>query len=210
MKKVIDEIPSAMAAMATRVSVIEGSLLSVDKTLALILVKLEERSSLEKTPETPLGGSQIRKISQDSGGGSNENTEGPGEGSGAIRAVRRIACFVKPSLMQLRSTFSVGSFMRPMATFRSSPSPTAADSGQHLVGSVKGGHSQLFHTDSSWPKGNRKSRPLTPEQVNDYRTKRKCFKCSQPYTPLHKCASKYLSVIIGAEEEYEGELNDEG
>ncbi|KAH6778749.1 hypothetical protein C2S52_009986 [Perilla frutescens var. hirtella] len=172
MKKVIDEIQSTMAAMATRVSVVEGGL---------------QPAIRERIPD-----SEMTDV------------------FAAIRAARRIARSVKPSLMLPKSTFSAGPFSRPTTTFRSSPSPTAADSGQHPAGSVKGGQSQLSHTGSSWPRGNRKSRHLTPEQVDDYRAKGKCFKCSQPYTPLHKCASKYLSVIIGAEEKDEGEVNDEG
>lgn len=81
MEKVIDEIQAALSAMSTRVSVVEGSLSSVDKSLALILAKLEKRSALEEMPETPGGSQTENKSRQQSGGSSNENSEGSGGGS---------------------------------------------------------------------------------------------------------------------------------
>ncbi|KAH6797171.1 hypothetical protein C2S52_021725 [Perilla frutescens var. hirtella] len=334
MEKVIDEIQSAMDTMSTRVSVVEVSLTSVDKTIAPILARLEERSSSEKTPMTSPSGSQTRNKSlQDSRGGSNGNTEGSGDGSGdphvtsnmprmdlplfdghdplpwlaqakqyfmvhrtplceraqltpiamtgrsmfwaqwvlrrsstipwgqfaqvlieqfgdssainayeamhltrqtgsledylslfeermaqlpslppehylgtflgrlqpaiweripdseitnafaAIRASRRIARSAKPSLMQPRATLVL---------------PSRIADSSHTWS--RWGNSQLPQTGSSWSKGYCRSRHLIPEQFDNYR----------PYTPLHKCASNYLSVIISAEEEDKGEANDKG
>lgn len=124
----------------------------------------------------------------------------------AIKAARRIARSTKPSIGQQRAPYSAESFTRPTSTYRSSHSTNVEDSGQQPTS--KGGNSQFSNTGSSRSKGNRKSWHLTPEQVEEYRAKGKRFKCSQPYTPLHKCASKYLSVIIGAEGEEAGEAED--
>ncbi|KAH6765098.1 hypothetical protein C2S51_016347 [Perilla frutescens var. frutescens] len=265
MEKVIEEIKSAMSVISTQVSVVEGSMSSIGKTLVLILVKLEGRSPLEETVGTPPGGAQMR----DSCGDSNCNTENSGDGSGIPHMISNLprmdqplfdgndpltwcsnrtifsgaphfpsGCFAAQQqypginshrrllsdLEAMHLTRKTGSLEDYISLFEERVAQLPPLPLEHYLGAFLGGlQSAIRGTNSKcrdsrsalapllWivdSKGFRKSRHLAPEQVDDYRAKGKYFKCSQPYNPLHKCASKYLSVTIDAEGEDEGEVVD--
>ncbi|KAL8151694.1 hypothetical protein V2J09_021502 [Rumex salicifolius] len=45
------------------------------------------------------------------------------------------------------------------------------------------------------------SKTLTPRELSDLRAKGLCFKCRQPYSPLHKCGEKIFKLVEFLEEE---------
>lgn len=65
---------------------------------------------------------------------------------------------------------------------------------------------RLIHEGNNDNRGNKGSivragRNLSYHEYVDKREKGFCFRCDQPYTPLHKCAVKSLRVTILAEDE---------
>ncbi|KAL8498055.1 hypothetical protein ACS0TY_021405 [Phlomoides rotata] len=120
----------------------------------------------------------------------------------AIRVARRIAHIHKPPSLQ-RNSFTHGSSVR---------STTSPNFGQHVEDnepnsiaatqiSSQPTFSQSTHPGSSASCPNPATRHLTTEEVYEYRDKGKCYRCIQPYGPLHKCAAKYLTIIEADDDE---------
>ncbi|KAL6555595.1 hypothetical protein OROHE_007267 [Orobanche hederae] len=121
-----------------------------------------------------------------------------GDVHSAIRAARRVS----------RSSDYSQPFSKPAFQHSYGRSPTS------LKGGVSAGvvptlgtngsalqSSQQSSAASSRPQPHRKTRHLSAEEAREYREKGKCFRCSQPYGPLHRCDAKHLNVLIGPFEE---------
>ncbi|KAH6802299.1 hypothetical protein C2S51_033745 [Perilla frutescens var. frutescens] len=123
----------------------------------------------------------------------------------AIRAARRVTRSHKLAGMPPpRSNFSTGSFSRPTATYYS---PSAPVSGKTQTKAAK--HSQFSSSASLAPRRNCNSRHLTLAEAQEYRAKGKCYHCGDRYSPLHKYAAKYLTVILEAEDDSSAREDEE-
>ncbi|XP_057766739.1 uncharacterized protein LOC130987132 [Salvia miltiorrhiza] len=130
----------------------------------------------------------------------------------AIRAARRISRSSRGSSQPTRSSFPSTAPLRSTASFRGGApviGSTPATSFRGGNSAVSGGFRNSTPTPnasgqsannsfraSSGYRGNRKSRHLTEDQIKEYLAQGKCFRCSQPYGPLHKCPSQSLNVIL--------------
>lgn len=121
----------------------------------------------------------------------------------AIRAARRIDRSPRQPGQFQRSPFTSGQFSRSSAPYRvgvqsgrSGPAPNLP-----VLPVSKSGPSQSTQ-DSAGFRFNRNARHLTAEEAREFFGKGKCYRCSQPYGPLHKCAAKYLTIIEADGDEF--------
>ncbi|XP_057794044.1 uncharacterized protein LOC131010514 [Salvia miltiorrhiza] len=130
----------------------------------------------------------------------------------AIRAARRISRSSRGSSQPPQSSFPSTAPLRSTASFRggapvigSTPATSFRGGNSAVSGGFRnstptpnasGQSANNSSTASSGIRGNRKSRHLTEDQIKEYLAQGKCFRCSQPYGPLHKCPSQFLNVIL--------------
>ncbi|KAL6569931.1 hypothetical protein OROMI_014445 [Orobanche minor] len=110
----------------------------------------------------------------------------------AIRAARRITCSSDYPSRFTKSAFQQGTFKHSLPATRSE-----VHGGVTPSSGSQGSTPPAYSPGSSSPQQQRKTRHLSVEEAHEYRVKGKCFRCSQPFCPLHKCDAKHLNVLIG-------------